>query len=157
MVAMDETIQFEHLPAQRTAHVRVRTPVDKLPEVLGRSYGQIMDLMREQGMQVAGPPYTAYFNLNMQDLDVEIGFPVDEIINGQGGVLPGEIAAGKYATCIHIGPYSEMEPTYNKLNAWIEAQGAKPAGIAYEQYLNGPDEVSEAELMTKILLPITDH
>jgi effector-binding domain-containing protein len=153
---MDKTIQFEHLSAQHTAHVRVRTPVDKLPEVLGRSYGQIMGEIQAQGLQVIGPAYTAYFNMDMQDLDVEIGFIVNGAVEGQGEIKAGKFAAGKYASCIHKGPYSEMEPTYNRLTQWIESQGVKPTGIAYEQYLNGPDEVPEAELLTKILFSIAE-
>ncbi len=151
---MSANCTFEELPLEYTAHVRVRTPVDKLPELIGRSYGQIMALIQQWGLKVSGPLYTAYFNLDKEDLDVEIGFPVDTSFDRQGEIRPGEIAAGTYATCFHKGLYSEMEPTYKQLTDWIEEQGAVPTGIAYEFYLNSPDEVPESELLTKILLPI---
>ena len=34
--------------------------------------------MQEMGKQPAGVPYAAYHNLDMQDMDVEVGFPVSK-------------------------------------------------------------------------------
>lgn len=151
---MSDECTFEDLPDQHTAHIRAHTPVSGLPVVLGQSYGQIAAVIEQEGLQITGAPYTAYFNLDMDDLDVEIGFPVNSTFEDRDQVKSGKIPAGRYAALMHRGPYSAMEPAYQKLTEWIGKQGAAPSGVAYEFYFNSPDEVPESELLTKILFPV---
>ena len=61
---------------QPTLTIRTKSTVQNLPEVLGKSYQKIMQYLGELGEQATGAPFTAYFNLDIQNLDVEIGFPV---------------------------------------------------------------------------------
>ncbi len=92
--------------------------------------------------------------MDMQDLDMEIGFPVLSALPGKGEVQAGQIPAGKAATCLHTGPYPEIASAYNDLSAWITAQGLHPTGVAYEFYLNDPEHTPPAELQTLILFPL---
>ncbi|MDD3654410.1 MAG: GyrI-like domain-containing protein [Desulfotomaculaceae bacterium] len=140
--------------AQPVLSIRTRTAVEKLPQVIGEAYGKIMRYMGELGEQPAGVPYTAYYNLDMQDLDVEMGFPVVSALPGQGEVKAGAIPAGRYVTCMYKGPYSQMEEPYNEITKWITENGYEPSGVSYEYYYNAPDEVPESELLTKIAIPL---
>jgi effector-binding domain-containing protein len=153
---MGETCEFENLPAQHTAYIRARTPVSALPGLIAQSYGKIGAIAAEKGLQISGPPYALYFNMDMQDLDVELGFPVSAVFEDGLEVRSGEIPAGKYASCIHKGPYSTVESAYQTLTEWISGQVGRPSGIAYEFYLNDPTEVPESELLTKLMFPILE-
>lgn len=162
---MSVQCSLKEMPAQPALVVRTVTSVDKLPQELGRAYGAIMQLLGEQGRPPAGMPYCAYFNMDMQNLEVEMGFPVDQIpasLGVQAGDVPvgdvqaGEIPAGKYATCVHLGPYQEMVATYEALNRWIAENGYTASGTAYEFYYNDPAEVPPEEIKTEIWLALQE-
>jgi effector-binding domain-containing protein len=140
--------------AQPTLVIRTRTPVQELPTVIGGAYGAIAQYLGELGEPPAGPPFTAYFNQDMQNLDVEIGFPVSRALPGRGEIHASEIPGGKVATCLYTGPYSGMEPAYNALFQWMEANGYQATGVAYEVYLSDPDETPPEELQTQIVFPV---
>lgn len=93
-------------------------------------------------------------NLDMQDLDIEIGIPVSKKLPDKGNVKASKIAEGKYATVVHIGPFDKMEPTYNALTKWIEDNGYEPTGVAYEIYIDDPAVTPMEELKTQIMFPL---
>jgi effector-binding domain-containing protein len=95
-----------------------------------------------------------YFNMDMQDLDLEIGFPVEQAISGKGDIQASEIPAGKQVSCLHTGPYSKVEPAYNAMMEWVPANGYTATGVSYEFYLNDPEQTPENELLTKIVFPL---
>ena len=49
-------------------------------------------------------PFVIYYNLNMQDLDVEIGFPASKKIDDKDHVKASKIEASKFATTLHVDP-----------------------------------------------------
>ena len=91
-----------------------------------------------------------YYNMDMENLELEIGFPVMEELSEDGEVQAGFIPGGRYAVCMHVGPYDAIEPAYDALNTWVLEQGHTPAGIAYEHYLNDPASTPEDELQTQV-------
>ena len=82
-------------PAMPTLSIRMRTPVQGLPEVMGRVFGEVIQYLGSLGEFPAGPPFAIYYNMDMQDLDVEMGFPVIRNVPGQATVQAGEIPAGQ--------------------------------------------------------------
>lgn len=130
--------------------VRTRTPVEKLPQAIGGSYQKIGSLMGKYGEQPIDVPYVAYYNMDMQDLDVEIGFIFSKPLEGEDDVKAVIYPAGEVATCMHKGPYASMEPTYAALSAWIKEQGLEATGVVFEYYLNDPAEVGPEEVLTRI-------
>jgi effector-binding domain-containing protein len=143
-------------PTQASLSIRTRTSVGDLPEVLAKAFGTIAGYLGEIGDEPAGPPFTAYYNMDMQDLDVEIGFPVSNQLPGREEISAGEIPGGKYATCLYTGPYKDIEPAYTALSEWIKAQGYEATGAAYELYLNDPSQTPPEELQTQILFPLVN-
>ena len=134
--------------------VRARTAMKNLPQVIGENYQKIMGYLTTLGEQPADAPYTCYNNMDMDDLDVEMGYPVGKSLPGKGDILAGEIPAGRYVTAMYTGPYTEMEKPYNEMFAWMKDKGYELTGLYYEVYYNSPEEVPEEELLTKIMLPV---
>lgn len=151
---MGLNIELNEQEAQPVLFIRARTALEGLPLLIGESYRQIAEYLAELGQQSAHAPYTAYYNLDMQDLDVEMGFPVAGPLPGKDEIKAGEVPAGRYVSCMFKGPYAQMEPVYNEMNKWIQDNNLEPTGIAYEYYYNGPHEVPESELLTRISLPV---
>lgn len=151
---MDFHCQLSERKDQPVLVTRVRTPVQKLPELLGKHFGAIFAYLEQLGQMPAGPPFAAYYNMDMQDMDVEIGFPVSAGLPPVDEIQTGVIPAGKSATCLYTGPYDEIASAYTALAGWIDEQGLTPTGVAYEFYLNDPDETSPEALQTQILMPL---
>jgi len=142
------------LASRPTLSIRLRTAVQDLPQVLGKGYGDIAQYLGEIKEQPAGPPFAIYYNMDMQNLDVEFGFPVSTNLKGKDNIHAGETPSGKSASCLHVGPYSDLKPTYNVLFQWIKDNDYEATGVAYEVYLNDPDQTSPEKLETQIYLLI---
>ena len=151
---MTYNCEIEERKAQDVLSVRTKASVQDLPQVMGKVYGNIAQYLGEMGECPAGPPFATYYNMDMQNLDVEIGFPVSKNLQGKNDIKASKIPAGEYASCVFTGPYSDIEPAYNALSHWIKENRYEVTGIAYEFYLNDPDVTPPNELKTEILFPL---
>jgi effector-binding domain-containing protein len=134
--------------------IRTRSSVEELPQIIGPAYQRIATFLGTKNLAPAGPPYVGYHNEDMQDLDLEIGFPLTEELTGEGEFEASSIPEGKYATTLHLGPYTKFEVAYNRLTQWIDKQALQSTGSCYEIYLNDPADTPEDALQTLILFPI---
>jgi len=148
---MSYKCEVREQPAQPTLSIRTRTPVQALAQVLGRVYGTIAQYLGELEEHPAGAPFTAYYNMDMQDLDVEIGFPVSKRLPGKDDIQASEIPQGKAATCLYVGPYSDIGLAYTALSEWIKENGYEATGVAYEMYVDDPTQTPPQELKTQIV------
>ncbi len=140
--------------SQPTLVIRTRTPARSLPQVVGQAYGAIMAYAGQLGVLPSGAPFVAYYNMDLEDLDMEIGFPFGQKLAGNGQILASEIPGGKSATCLHVGPYDQLGAAYEALQKWMQANGYVPAGVAYEFYLNDPQATPPTALQTRLVFPL---
>lgn len=147
---MAYTFDVVETQAQPALAIRTVTSVDSLPQEIGKAYGAVLAYLKERGEQALGPAFVAYHNMDMQKLDVEMGFPVAKETAGNGDILATHIPAGKRATCMYKGPYKGMASTYEAMTKWMSDNGHVPTGVVYEFYYNSPADVPESELLTKI-------
>jgi effector-binding domain-containing protein len=153
---VETACQLEQQRAIPTLAVRFRAPATALPQEFPRAYGRVMTAMQELGLAPAGPPYALYRNMDMSNVDVEAGFPVQHSVAGKGEVLGCELPAGRVATCMHVGSYESIEATYTRLMGWIREQHLVVAGPMYECYLNSPVDTPAEALETKVVIPVAD-
>lgn len=151
---MDYQITLKQNSSQPVLSIRRITSMSKLPEEIGRAYGMIAMYMQEMGEQPKEAPYTAYYNMDMENLDIEMGFPVSKPIEGRGEIKFGEIPEGRYVEGMYRGPYSGIAAAYDAISAWMAEKGLTPTGTAYEYYFNTPGQVPDSELLTKIAFPV---
>ncbi len=151
--------QFELKDQARrpTLSIRMIISVTELPTVIGPTLMKIYNYLVGLGEQPTEVPFTAYHNMDMAHLDVEIGFPVSRGWPDSGEIEAGEIAAGQVVSCLYKGLYSGMEPMYADLRQWIEQNNLEPTGIYYEYYLNSPQDVPESELLTRVEWPVRER
>jgi effector-binding domain-containing protein len=113
-----------------------------------------MQHLGELGESPAGAPFVVYYNMDMQDLDVEAGYPVSQALTGKAEVQAGNLPAGMVATCDYSGPITEMGPAYEVLTQWIKDNSYEATGVVYEFYLNDPAETLPQHLRTQIVFPL---
>jgi len=141
-------------PAQPTLSIRTRTAVEGMPQVLGKGYGAIAQYLGELGLDPVGHPFVIYYNLDMQDLDIELGFPVPQPLPGKGEIHAARMEAGKVATRLYIGPYGDCGPAYEELAQFVKDQGYEATGVAIEYYLNDPSQTPFEEPQMRIAFPL---
>jgi effector-binding domain-containing protein len=146
--------EIKEQPARHTLSIRFRSPVQDLPKHFGRVYGAILEYLGALGEPHTGAAFAAYYNLDMQNLDIEAGFPVSKPLAGKGEIRSGEIPGGMVAICHYTGPYDGVGPACEELTEFIQERGYAISGVCYEWYLNGPD-VPPQELKTDIIFPVT--
>ncbi|NLG49663.1 MAG: GyrI-like domain-containing protein [Chloroflexi bacterium] len=151
---MDYPCKLEQVEPQHALSIRTRTTAEQLPERFGEALAAIMSYMQELGAAPTGAPFAAYYNMDMQNLDVEIGFPVAKELPGRGDIQPSTIPGGKVATCLFTGPYPELGKGYDALTQFVQAGGYEPTGVAYEFYLNSPVDTPPEQLQTRIAFPL---
>ncbi len=147
---MSYIFQIVETERQPVLSVKTTTSVGNLPNLVGTVYGSIVNYIVESGHEPLGPAFIAYYNMDMENLIVEIGFPVAIEIEGKGDIMLSYIPAGKKATGFHKGAYNEICPLYENLTIWINQKGYEPTGVVYEYYYNSPQEIPESELLTKV-------
>jgi effector-binding domain-containing protein len=145
--------EIREMPLQPVLAVRRQTSLAELPQIIGETYHQIMTYLATLGELPAYAPYTAYYNMDMANLDVALGFPVSHPLAGQGPIMATEMPAGQYVVHLYKGPYSELGSVYEQLMAWITQQKLEPEGIFYEFYMTGP-ETPASEMLTEIRIPV---
>lgn len=153
---MNYKFELNEQPTQTVLSIRTRTPVERLPEEIGKAYGAIMNYLEELGEKPVNAPFAAYYNMDMNDLDVEMGFPVSKSLPEKGELKSSQIPAGKMVSYLYKGPYNQTEPVYTAMLQWVNENGYTATGVAYEFYYNSPLEVPESELLTKIVFPLKD-
>lgn len=147
---MSYIFQIVGTERQPVLSVKTTTSVGNLPNLVGKVYGSVVNYIMESGQEPLGPAFIGYFNMDMENLIVEIGFPVENEIKGKGDIQLSYIPAGKKATGFHKGSYNEIGPLYDKLTKWISQKGYEPTGVVYEYYYNSPEAIPESELLTKV-------
>ncbi len=151
---MSYQVELKDQPAQPVLSVRTRSSVEQLPQLFGKVYGEIMQYLGGLREQPAGPPFAAYYNLDMQNLDIEVGFPVSKRLPGKGEIQAGEIPAGKSASYLYVGPYADCGPAYEAMHKFIAEKGYAPTGVSYEYFMNDPSATPHEEPQTLIVLPL---
>lgn len=147
-------MELREVREKDTVSIRTTTSVEKLSEVIGPGYGEIMQYLGAKGVQASGPPFAMYHNMDMSALDVEFGFPVAAKVEARGRIKPGKLPAGKAAVGLHVGPYDKITEAYNRLTAFVKEKGLETDSFCYEVYLNDPADTPPDKLQTEIYFPV---
>jgi len=132
-------------------------------EIMATMIPQVCRFAVEKGLQIVGHPTFICHETSVEEAeraneagtaDVEVAVPVDRKIEDASGIRCYELPGGTMAKIVHQGPYEECTPTYERLFAWIGAEGKRIAGPIREIYLNDPREVPPEEILTEIYAPI---
>jgi effector-binding domain-containing protein len=148
-----ELVDLEPRPALT---IRLKTKAGDIAEMFDRGFSAIASYLGEKGKNPQGPPFAIYYNMEMDNLEVEFGFPVESGIEGDASLQSSTTPSGKAVTSLYIGPYEEAEPVYDALMKWIGDNELEASGVAYEVYLNDPALTPPEQLKTQVYLLLVD-
>ena len=144
-----EVIEY---PDRPMLSVRTRAGVQDLPRVLGDIYGRIMVYLGEVKTQPTGMPFVIYYNMDMSNLDIEVGFEAPNGLSGKEDIQAGKIPAGKVVSLIYTGPYEECGPAYEAMGKWMIENNLDGTGVVIEFYLNDPQVDPPAQTRIEMLI-----
>lgn len=140
--------------AQPTLVVRKRSSFERMPQVLGEGWGEVMAVAAVAGAEPVGSPFAAFHTMDRNDFDLEVGFVFDRPVQGAGEVTAGEIPAGSKLQCTHVGPFDQLGAAYAAMHAWMADRGLEHDGPSYEHYLDDPADTPIDEVRTLIVIPV---
>ena len=151
-------IQVRALDEQPVAVCAATLAVAAIGPWLSQVYGTVAGVLGAQGAGPAGPPFARYHPLGDDRFRVEAGFPVSAPIEAAGEVTAATLPGGPAAFTVHIGPYEDMKPAYDALDAWIRDHGGEPRGDPWEVYFSDPvAEPDPSTWRTEIYAPYAEQ
>lgn len=136
---MIDTPDLRNTAEQRTAVIRITVPRSEIQIAMGPGYQELMDTLKAQGVQPAGPWFTHHLRMDPEVFDFELSVPVDVVVKPVGRVQPGSLPASRVAHTVYHGPYEGLGEAWGAFEAWIAAQNLKPADDLWEVYSAGPE------------------
>ena len=130
---------------------------EEIGTALAAAYGRVAAFIAANGLQFAGPPIAIANYWDERGYGFDAGIPVSGTPSrgvGPGSqVRMGETYGGQVVRAVHIGPFSEMEPTYHKIEAFMAAHRLEENGRSWEIYVDDPGSKPEEALITEIYFP----
>jgi effector-binding domain-containing protein len=150
-----DEVTIKELPDQLALTVQKRVSLATVAQGMQEAFGAIVAQAGATGAQFTGPPFCLYPGEMAEEFDMVVCLPVAPGASAGGGVGLETVPGGRVASTVHHGPYTALGETYGGLQRWMAAHGHTPAGPVREVYLNDPQTVPAAELLTEIDWPVS--
>ncbi|HTW66872.1 MAG TPA: AraC family transcriptional regulator [Bryobacteraceae bacterium] len=154
---MEYSITKKMLNPQPVLIVRRRVKPDEIANTLAQTLGQVFLHAQQNGMAIAGQPFTRYLEWGPGLLTIEAGLPVAAHagVEENGDVRAGTLAGGWAAVTTHAGPYDQLAGAHAAVQQWIETEGLTAHGAPWEVYVTDPaDYPDPKEWRTEIFWPV---
>lgn len=146
-------IQMFELPEQHVLAIRETIHFNDYPKIAQQSFEKIIEFAAGQGMLFSSGPYTCFYNADLENLQVEMGFPIARQNAGNGDVEGYSIPCQRVVSGIFQGAYEETDPLMMEIMQWIADHGFEQKGPIFNYYLNEETRTPN-ELLTQIAIPI---
>jgi effector-binding domain-containing protein len=130
--------------AQKAAVIHLTIPRNKIQEVMGPSYNELMSTLKEQGIEPTGPWFSHHFRMDPAVFDFEIGIPVAKDVAPAGRVKAGTLPAARVARTTYHGGYEGLGPAWGEFETWLKQEGHTAAADLWEIYAAGPETGPDA-------------
>ena len=130
---------------------------EEIGAALAAAYGRVAGFIAANGLQLTGPPIAVANYWDERGWGFDAGIPVSGAPSRGAGpgskVRMGETYGGQVVRAVHIGPFSGLEPTYLKIEAFMAAHQLEENGRSWESYVSDPGSTPEEELITEVYFP----
>ena|SRR5579883_869169 len=159
--------KLEDRAARPYMAVRAQATMQTLDVVIPQGIGEVAAWLGARGIAPVGPPFVRYLVIDMERvLELEIGFPVANVLPGDERVRAGTLPAGRYASLVYTGIDNGIQGNYALLK-WGPAHGltwdswstdkGDGWGARLESFLTNPDEQPDrAQWQTEVAIRVAD-
>jgi len=154
---MSYSIIRKELAPQPVLIVRRRVKRSDIAATIGEALPHIFVHAQQNGIALAGLPFTRYVEMGPGMITMEPGMRVSSPNpSGQGEIIADTLPGGPAVTTVHSGPYDKLTDAYAAIEQWMEVEGLVPAGAPWECYLNDPSEYPDPkDWKTEVFWPVT--
>ena len=137
---------------QLTAVVKVRSPMNKLPETQRSSRAKLAAALPSLNVGPLGKSCTLWRPPSRGLLEMEPGVIVSRNFAPLGEVVPSSLPGGRAAHFVLIGDYDGLPGAWNTLLGWCAAEKLPLAGVNWEVYGDRSEDTSKIETSLYALL-----
>ena len=128
--------RIEQRSAQPYAGIRVSVTPSEMAAELPPLTDEVVTWLTARGVSPSGPEFWRYLVIDMAArLTIEVGFPVPQVLKGDGRVVAGELPGGSYAVTTVHGPPRGLTQATADLLQWAEG-----AGVTWDKRPEGAGE-----------------
>lgn len=159
-IEQEETMTTEEVVLKKIPAITAASVRDIIPTYsdINRLYSEIFAHLGQHGVRPAGPPLAIYHDQEYRerDADVEAAVPVNgEMPEGDRVKIRQLPSITEMACIVHQGGYDTIGEAYNRLMAWIEANGYRICGPNREVYVQGPEPGRDpSTYVTEVRFPV---
>ena len=137
---MTYAIVKSRISPQPVLVVRRRVKPSEIAVVLADVLGRVFQHAQQNGVALAGPPFTRYLEWGPGLITIEAGLPVaaPPKTGADAEIRVDMLPGGFVATTVHAGPYDQLLNAHAAIQQWIEAQGLTARGAPWETYVTDP-------------------
>ncbi|MCD6366970.1 MAG: GyrI-like domain-containing protein [Bacteroidales bacterium] len=143
MPQMEKQVNFEEITveAKPALSVEINTDMSHISEEMSKAYGQIMEYIKTNGLEVVGAPFSFYQKWNPPTEVVFVaGVPVNKTAKGNDVIKPYETPSGKMLKVVHFGAYDQTAYIYNGYDEYAAKNGLETRGGPWEEYITDPTQ-----------------
>jgi len=144
-------IRIEEVREQPVVGIRTEIQKSEIGDRVGELLGEILPHV---GPRAAGAPLAVYHTWENDQGDVEIAVPVRPETEATGRMQRHDLPGGRAVVLTHIGPYDNLQQSWDEIGAWIKEKGVQPRAAPWEQYVSDCAQVAPEKLETRIVWPI---
>ena len=117
---------IEHREKQHYAAIMSKLAMEEIPSVLPPLIPEVFAWLHKNKIPSAGTPFFRYMSTEPGNkMQVAVGVPVSQSLQGGGHVIGGSFPEGFYASVVHTGDYKYLKEAHMALESWIEKNGRK--------------------------------
>ena len=156
----DIEIGIREIPSKTIAYSSGTSGPDSadISAALAASYGRVAIFVSANGLRLAGQPLAITNYWDERGFGFDAGIPVTGApargVGPDSPVRMGETYGGRVVRAVHIGPYTGLRKTHEKIQAFVAAHRLENNGRSWEVFISDPGNTPEQELITEIYYPV---
>jgi len=155
----DIEIGIANVPSRTIAYATGssgREPAD-IAAALGAAYGRVAVFVTANGLRLDGHPIAINNYWDDRGYGFDAGIPVGGTpARGTGpdsAVRMGETYGGRVVRAVNVGPYTNLQTTYEKVVAFMAVHEMENNGRSWDVFVSDPGNTPEEELITEVYFP----
>lgn len=135
-----------------------QSSMDDIAGSMEAAFPEVYNAAQSAGAQFSGQPFSVYNKMDMvkQSFTYTAAIPVESAVELGSGFTVSQRPACKALKVVHVGAYRHLG------NAWSAGMSdmkhlklkMDKANPPFEIYVNDPDSVAEADLITEVYMPV---
>ena len=102
------------------ASIREKVPFVEVSLKMEEMFGRINNFIESAETGASEMPFSIYHEMNGEEIDLECGIPITDLVEGNAQVTTGTFKGVQCATVDYYGDYRQLEDAHTALQSWIE-------------------------------------